>query len=199
MLKLSTVNVFLTIKPKCEVDMEKRVKPLKSLSSINAIKDNIKNNPRDITLFTVGINSNIELSDLLKIKIKSVEDIEPGNYLEIVEEKSDAVRRVNLTKSCIDLINTLLFTMIPYSSEDYLFQNKNGGPITVQSVSKLIKKWCWEAGLTEVYSGSTLRKTWGYFQGKTYNIKIETLQICLNHSSSQETRDYLCLEKESKT
>lgn len=196
MLNLVSKKFIISIIPKCEANMKNTIEPLKSLSSVNDIKDNLKSNPRDITLFTVGINSNIELSDLLKIKIKSVEDIEPGDSLEVIEGESGALRRVSINKSCIDLINTLLFTMIPYSSDDYLFQNKMGGPITVQSVSKSIKKWCWEAGLTGVYSGSTLRKTWGYFQRKTYNTKIETLQLCFNHSSLQETRDYLCLEKE---
>lgn len=184
------------IKPKCEANMNNIVEPIKNLSSIDTIKNNLKSSPRDITLFTVGINSNIELSDLLKIRIKSVEDIEPGNYLEITDEKSGAVRRICLNVSCINLINTLLFTMIPYSPDDFLFQNKNGGSITVQSVSKSIKKWCWEAGLTGLYSASTLRKTWGYFQRKTYNTTLETLQMCFNHSSLQETIDYLCLKKE---
>lgn len=176
--------------------MNNRIEPINDLSSIVKIKNILKCNPRDLTLFTVGINSNIDLSDLLKIKIKSVEDIEPGNFFEITEENSGTVRRIKINMACINLINTLLFTMIPYSPEDLLFQNKNGGPITVQSVSKLIKKWCWEAGLTGFYSGSTLRKTWGYFQRKTYNTTLETLQMCFNHSSLQETIDYLCIERE---
>ncbi len=40
----------------------------------------LKDNPRDLLLFTMGINNGLRISDLLKLRVSDVRDVKPGGY-----------------------------------------------------------------------------------------------------------------------
>ena len=46
-----------------------KVDPIKKLKDIKAIKKILANKPRDFALFTIGINTNLRASDLLRLTI----------------------------------------------------------------------------------------------------------------------------------
>jgi len=45
-----------------------RVQPITNIKNLKAIKKLLADKPRDLALFTVGINTNLRASDLLQIK-----------------------------------------------------------------------------------------------------------------------------------
>ena len=45
-----------------------KVDPIKKLKDIKAIKKILANKPRDLALFTIGINTNLRASDLLRLQ-----------------------------------------------------------------------------------------------------------------------------------
>ena len=47
-----------------------------------------------------------------------------------------------------------------YKDEDRLFQGQRG-PLTVKTVTQLVKKWCGDINLKGNFGSHTMKKTWG--------------------------------------
>jgi len=56
-----------------------KVAPIKKLKDFKAIKKILANKPRDLALFTIGINTNLRASDLLRLKVGQVKDLKAGD------------------------------------------------------------------------------------------------------------------------
>lgn len=65
-----------------------KVDPIKKLKDIKAIKKILAHKPRDFALFTIGINTNLRASDLLRLKVGQVSDLKAGDAVEIKEKKT---------------------------------------------------------------------------------------------------------------
>ncbi len=149
--------------------------------------------PRDLALFTIGINTNLRASDLLRLKAGQVSDLKAGDTVEIKEQKTGKSGRITLNKTCIKAIQNLLASK-QYLDSDYLFQSQRRHALTVPSVHKLVKGWCGEINLKGNYGSHTLRKTWGYHQRVTFGVDLPRLMVCFNHSTQRQTLDYLCIQ-----
>ena len=172
-----------------------KVEPIKKVKDIKAIKKLLAGKPRDLALFTIGINTNLRASDLLGLKVGQLKDLKAGDAVEIKEKKTSKARRINLNKTCIKAIQNLLASK-PYYDDDYLFQSQRRDVLIVPSVHKLVKGWCGEINLKGNYGFHTLRKTWGYHQRVTFGVDLPRLMMCFNHSTQRQTLDYLCIQPE---
>jgi integrase len=170
-----------------------KVDPIKKTKDIKAIKKLLANRPRDLALFTIGINTNLRASDLLRLKVGHVKSLNPGDTVEIKEKKTGKVRRINLNKACTGAIQHLLEAG-EYKDTDYLFQSQRRAVLTVPSVHRLVKGWCSEINLKGNYGSHTVRKTWGYHQRVTFGVDLPRLMVCFNHSTQRQTLDYLCIQ-----
>jgi len=177
-----------------EVGSQIKVDPIRKRKDIDCIKKLISDNARDLTLFTIGINTNLRASDLLRIKIGQVRDLKPGDEIELKEKKTGKLRRVTLNKSCIQA-NQRLLASRSYEDADTLFVGQRG-PLTVPSVHRLVKGWCRAINLRGNYGSHTLRKTFGYHQRVTFGTDIPRLMVVFNHSTQRQTLDYLCIQPE---
>ena len=81
-----------------------KVEPIKLKRDIQTIKKLLADKPLDLALFTVGINTNLRASDLLRIKVKQVKDLNPNDEIVLNEKKTKKERRINLNKACIEAI-----------------------------------------------------------------------------------------------
>ena len=165
------------------------VEPIRNLKDIKAIKKMLAGNPRDLCIFILGINTNLRASDILNIKVKQVRGTKE---LVLKEKKTGKLRRITLNKAVLEAVRALLASS-EYSDEDYLFQGQRG-PLTVPTLSRMVKNWCKAINLKGNYGSHTLRKTWGYHQRVTYGIGLPELMVCFNHSSQRQTLDYLCVQ-----
>jgi len=170
-----------------------KVNPIKKLKDIKAIKKILADKPRDFALFTIGINTNLRASDLLRLKVGQVKDLIAGDAVEMKEKKTGKVRRITLNKTCINAIQTLLSSK-QYQDDHYLFQSQRRHVLTTPSVHKLVKGWCSEINLKGNYGSHALRKTWGYHQRVTFGVDLPRLMVCFNHSTQKQTLDYLCIQ-----
>jgi integrase len=171
-----------------------KVEPIKSKKHIKTIKKLLADKPMDLALFTIGINTNLRASDLLRIKVKQVKDLSANNEIVINEKKTKKERRINLNKACIEAINGLLASK-EYSDEDYLFMGQRG-VLTVPTVNAKVKAWCKAINLIGNFGSHTLRKTWGYHQRVSFGTDLPTLMVCFNHSTQKQTLSYLCVQPE---
>lgn len=171
-----------------------RVDPIRRLKDIEAIKDLISNNPRDMLLFTLGINNGLRTGDLLRLKVKDVKHLKPGHYITIREGKTGKLNVLMVNKTVHKALKLYLGEVQP-DDDDYLFASrKTRKPLLVQSVNTLIKKWTRAINLTHGnYGTHTLRKTFGYIQRTKYGVGFEVLAKRFNHSSPAVTMRYLGL------
>ena len=171
-----------------------KVDPIRKIKDIKAIKKLLHDKPRDLCLFTLGINTNLRASDLLRITAGMVRHLEAGDELTLKEKKTGKHRRITLNKAVISSIQALLYSR-DYKDDDPLFLGQRGC-LTVSSVNRLVKTWCKIINLKGNYGSHTLRKTFGFHQRVTYGVGIPELMVTYNHSSQRQTLDYLCIQDE---
>lgn len=171
-----------------------KVEPIRKLKDIETIKKLLSDRPRDLALFTIGINTNLRASDLLNFKVAQVRNLKPNDEIEIKEKKTGKGRRITFNKTCVKAIRNLLASK-PFN-DDYLFQGQRSEVLIVPSVNRLVKSWCKAINLKGNYGSHTLRKTWGYHQRVTFGTDLPRLMVCFNHSTQKQTLDYLCIQPE---
>ena len=99
-----------------------KVEPIKDLAAIKTIKKLLAGKPRDLALFTMGINTNLRASDLLGVKVGQVQGLKPGDEIELKERKTSKTRRITLNKAVVNALRNLLRTD-GYKDEDSLFKS----------------------------------------------------------------------------
>ena len=70
-----------------------KVEPIKKTKDIDTIKKLLRDKPRDLALFTVGINTNLRASDLLSLKVGQVRGLKANDEIELKERKTGKRRR----------------------------------------------------------------------------------------------------------
>lgn len=173
------------------------VDPIKNTEDLNNLKKYLQRSPRDFAIFTLAINTNLRASDFRRITIGQVTDIEPGDDIVLVEQKTGKQRRITINKAASDAINALLATMPTAKATEPLFQSRKGRkPLNVSSLSNLVKQWCDYCGLEGNFASHSLRKTFGYYHAQVFNTPIYLITKMFNHSSEATTLRYIGLQEE---
>jgi integrase len=110
------------------------------------------------------------------------------------EQKTGKLRRINLNKACIEVINQVL-AMKAYDDDDHLFVGQRGR-FTVPYLNTLVKSWCRAINLKGNYGSHTLRKTWGYMQRVHFGVGLPELMTVFGHATQRQTLTYLCVQPE---
>lgn len=176
---------------KGEQSESQKVEPIKRIRDVMAIKKLLIDNPRNSTLFTLGINTNLMPNELLHLKVDQVTSLKENSMFTLTSE-SGKPRSLSLNRISYRSVEGLLESE-NYESDDYLFKSQRG-KLIVPSLHRLINKWCDAIGLTGNYGSHTLRKTWGYHQYYSFGTDISKLVKAFNHTSQKQTREYLCLD-----
>jgi len=169
-----------------------KVEPIRDVKDIRAIKKLLDGNPMYSALFTLGINTNLRASDLLRITAGQVRGLKPMAEIELKEKKTGKTRRITLNKACVEAVTRLLASR-NFDDDTPIFQGERG-TLTVPSVNRLVKSWCKAINLKGNYGAHTLRKTFGYQQRVRFGVGLPELMVCFNHSTQRQTLDYLCIQ-----
>ncbi len=174
--------------------IKKTVEPIRKLKDVRAIKKILSDKPRDLLLFTLGINNGLRAGDLLKLKISHVKNLQVGDSIAIVENKTGKKNVLVINKPSFDALHNFLRSS-DKQDDDYLFSGRKGiEPITIPSLNRLIKGWTSAINLKGKYGTHTLRKTWGYLQRTEFGVPIEKITQRYLHSSPAVTMNYLGLQ-----
>lgn len=179
-----------------------KVEPIRDLSAIAAIKKNLSARPRDLCLFTLGINTAYRANELLSIRVGQVAHLRCGDTLDLMQSKNQRHRMITLNGTAASAIQDWL-TLHP-GPEDAapLFPSqRTRKALTVSPFINMVKSWCREAGLKGNYGSHTLRKTWGYHQlrGNTKtppHLVLPLLMEAYGHARQQQTLEYLCIQSD---
>lgn len=178
----------------------RQTQPLKWLEAKKALAHlQIGKDWAGLLILAVGFYSGYRLGDMLKLKFSDFKQ----QRLEITEQKTSKQRSIPIAtelRSLVELcrINTkkdgsnFLFTNTRYNS------NK---PISIQAAITRIKTTLKKCGFVGQLSGHTLRKT---FALRYYELMsdrngeyraLSELAKQLNHSNTDVTRRYICIDK----
>lgn len=171
------------------------MEPIRDKKAIDRIKKQLRDYPRDLCLFILGINTAYRANELLAIKVGDVRHLQPGNVLTRKQSKTNKYRGVVLNPTAQAAIQTWLRSEPGQrlSDADYLFTGKRG-VLQVSTVSTMVKTWCQNVGLKGNYGSHTLRKTWGYWQRKERGTAIPLLMEAFRHATQRQTLEYLGIE-----
>ena len=168
------------------------MEPIRKIEDLQAIKDLLKNDPRNLALFTYGINTALRASDILRTRLCDVEDLKPGETFNLREKKTQKKRSVPINQASYEAIQKYLNVRPRTSPEAPLFLSRTGKEraITVSALNALVKLWGQKVGIRDNLGSHSLRKTFGFHQRKN-GISIPTLMVIYNHSSQKQTLQYL--------
>lgn len=160
------------------------VEPLRTSSEIEDMKNALYElgGKRDRFLFVFGINTGLRISDIISVKVGQ---IRAKPYTDIIEQKTEKVRRVHLLAIQPEIID---YTE-GMADDDFLFPSRNGGHIgRTQAYRILCQAGSW-IGRDDIGT-HTMRKTFGYhYYKKTHD--IATLMEIFGHSAPSITKRYI--------
>ena len=168
------------------------VQPIRSLKQIETIKKLLKQqNLRDYCLFTVGINSGLRISDLLKLVVSDViENNKVKDRIRLREKKTNKFKDFPLSDNAKSAIKEYLKTRNYNPNEPLFLSRKNKGFLLRQQAYKIINDVAKSIGIKEKIETHTLRKTFGYHAyNNGYDIAI--IQKLFNHSTPAVTLRYI--------
>src|SRR5918996_1191807 len=85
-----------------------RVEPIRSKKHIANIKKILADKPRDLCLFTLGINTAFRANELLSIKVGEVRYLGVSDTLTLKQRKTQKYRSVVLNDNVVESIKTYL-------------------------------------------------------------------------------------------
>jgi integrase len=168
-----------------------KVEPIRKLKDIRSIKQLLESRPRDHLLFVMGINNGLRAGDLLKLRVADIAHLKPGQTVTILEGKTGKENILMVNRTVHKAIKDYLDKVRP-GTGDYLFASQKGrGPLTIQAVNAMVKRWTKAINLKGNFGAHTLRKTFGYIQRTEFGVGFEILAKRYNHSSPAITMRYL--------
>ncbi len=172
------------------------VDPIKDVEQINLMKSILrKSSLRDYVFFVLGINTGINVGDLLQL---SVADVWDGQHAKQFLRLRDCKTGKEKTFYLNDKVREALEEYIVHErlqQGDYLFKSrKDNLPISRQQAYRIIKKAAIQAGIKGRIGTHSLRKTFGY-HAYLKGVAISLLMAIFNHHSPSETLHYIGIDK----
>lgn len=175
------------------------VHPIYNVKKIDAMKKILKStNIRDYCLFTLGINTGLRISDLLKLTIGEVvnEKGKIGDGIKLREQKTGKLKDFPFGATTKKALTEYLATREGAKPEESLFPSRKGGkPISRVQAYRVLNSAARAVGIQDEIGTHTLRKTFGYHAYKQ-GVDITRIQHLLNHSSPKVTLAYIGITKE---
>lgn len=174
------------------------VQPIREKKQIEAMKRQLKGNAtglRDVCLFTLGINSGLRVSDLLKLTVGDVVDAH-GKVLDRItlrEQKTGKSKSFPISATAAKAITEYLASRPGCGADEPLFVSRKGqGRAHLQRAQAytIINDAARAVGIKEQIGTHTLRKTFGYWAYKEGK-DITLIQKLLNHASPSVTLAYV--------
>jgi len=175
----------------------KFVEPIRDRKKISQIKNVLREQSRyrDLLLFVVGINTALQISDLLKLQANQLidEDGRIKNRFWIKEQKRGKRHEIAVNQNIQEALAEYLdaYPFILKDTQSYLFFNpRTNVHIKRGQAWKFITTICQEVGLRGNYGTHRFRKTWGC-HARMQGVDLALIMYKLNHNSVAYTKRYL--------
>ncbi|PKE07322.1 site-specific integrase [Macrococcoides caseolyticum] len=167
------------------------VEPIRNPDMIKAIERHLKEkNERNYILFLIGIYCGLRISDILQLRVSSVQ----GNTIRLREQKTGKQRKIVIHKNLKGPLNDFIKGKPP---EEFIIKSRQGfnKPISRDMAYKILRDLTDYFELESIGTHS-MRKTFGYHYYKGTK-DVATLQKIFNHSSEAITLKYIGITQDS--
>lgn len=185
--------------------MKRPARPITTTDKVLDIQDYLKySSYRNYVLFLVGVTTGYRAGDLVKLKVRDIKETIRRKEFTILEGKkknSKNIREKNRKPRSVELIPGVEKILKEYIKDkkdyEYIFQSRKGinKHIGVQAVSNILKKAGEYFGLYDITAHS-MRKTYAYKLYIESGRDIVLVKELLCHSSIEETKRYIGIDKE---
>ncbi|MGD8562543.1 MAG: FCD domain-containing protein, partial [Desulfarculaceae bacterium] len=135
-------------------------KPLDTVQDIELIRKKISGNYRNLLIFDFATQTGLPASHWLGFKAKDISHLKTGDRLPLKGKVKAAAYNETLTAALHHTISEFM-SKKQLGPEDYVFQSrKSSVPLSISSLSRLVKSWLTQAGFGELDGLLSLRKTW---------------------------------------
>ena len=150
-------------------------------------------NERDYVLFVLGITTGYRAGDLVTLKVRDVKQaIGKKKNTKNIRAKNRKAREAEILPE----LEKVLMKYIKYKEDyEYMFPSRKGNHITVDRVTKILKEAASFFSLEDITAHS-MRKTYAYTVYVESGYDILAVKEMLGHSSVEETKLYLGLDRE---
>lgn len=181
-----------------------KTQPIKDITDVRRLKQYYldRQQIRNYTLVTLGMNTSLRIGDLLLLKWENVYDFHSRcfhRHLKVLEQKTGKSTTIALNREALLALNHLKESLYPLSEGDYIFKSREGNnrPISRIQAFRIIKNAASELHLEGTISCHSLRKTFGYHAWKK-GIPPAVIMMIYNHSSLEITKRYLSIDQDDK-
>lgn len=174
------------------------VDPLRSLEDVAKVKAVLGDDPRNLAIFIVGVNTGFRASDLCNLLARDVKNLKPGDEFTVRMKKTGQKITIFWNKACYKAVQELL-ALYEYEDDTPLFFSFNTGEkLLVSTLSNLVKIWCFRAGIKGNYASHSLRKTFGYLHRVVFKTDRDVICKLLGHRTYESLDAYLGIQAEEK-
>ena len=158
-------------------------------------------NPRNYMFISLGLNTALRVSDLLKFTWNDVYNFDNGwfrTHVKLTEQKTTKQSVIFLNSR---IINSLSWykseAIIKFLPDTFLFSNDNNQHISRSTAYRIVHNAAVSCEIEGVISPHSLRKTFGYYAWKQGTSPVLLMDI-YQHSSFEITKRYLGIEQDER-
>lgn len=173
--------------------------PIKNRAQVESMKKLLRGqNLRDYSLFVLGVNSGLRVSDIVALRVGDVLDVKGRikNRIKIKEKKTGKTKDFPVAASAAKALVEYLTTRPNAGPDEPLFLSRQKGrAITRHTVWETLSAAAKAVGITDPIGSHSMRKTMAfhiYMQGGD----LALVQQLLNHSSPSVTLRYIGITRE---
>lgn len=174
------------------------VEPIRDKKQLEAVKKVLRGSSlRNYSLFVLGINSGLRVSDLIALTVSDVMD-ERGKMkdrINLHEEKSGKAKDFPIAENARKALAEYLATRPNCPPEEPLFKSRKHGAIQRQQVWAIINEAARSVGIKDKIGTHTMRKTFGYHAYQDGR-DLGLIMRLLNHSNPSVTLRYIGVNRD---
>ena len=137
-----------------------KIEPIRNPQDLKRIRSALKAKPRDLLLFDLITQTGVGVRYLLRLQVKGLLGMKPGDKLAIQELKGKRPEAVVMNEVVFNTWQDYLNSIKP-NDEEYVFKSRKGdSPLHISSVSNMIKNWYTAANLDGSRGVRRLQETW---------------------------------------
>ena len=178
--------------------------PIRRLEHVQKLKYYFlkRNEIRNYTMVTLGLNTALHISDILNLRWKDVYNFDQNLYyhhVSVLEKKTKKNNMFVLNKNDIEALELLKETMSYIRPDFYIIKSRCGfnKPLGRTRAYTIIKEAAQELDIEGSISCHSLRKTFGY-QAWKKGAQPALLMAIYNHFSIEITKRYLSIDQDDK-
>lgn len=159
--------------------------PIKDIEVVGKVKELLRDDVRNLALFTLAVNSAFRIGDLCNILWEDVLDDGTTMTLKVLEGKTKKPRVVPLNPAT----SSILRAWRGQCENEYIFSGQRGR-LTTATFGRMVKQWCKDVGLQGSYAAHTTRKTWVRLQVDHFKTSLPVIMTAIGHRSEAQTLHY---------